>query len=170
MTSHPPIRPPVPRLHSIRSRHDQTGPSVSSQTRCCIRRVHPGATVVHATTANAPAILLQLADFPPLGGVRTVPVRTGVWTSGAGKAREPGGGVHRDGDGGGNSGPVSTSSVEGMERTSSKGQSQAQAQELMVPCVVSAPPSATVPVPNEDTCISDLTDGMNALALDKAQS
>jgi hypothetical protein len=100
--------------------------------------------------------------------VRTVPAPTGVWTSGAGKAREPGGGVYRDGDGGGNSGPVTASSVEGMERTPSK--AQAQAQGLRVPRVVSAPPSATVFVPSEDTCTLDLTDGMNALALDKAQS
>jgi hypothetical protein len=116
-------------------------------------------------SANAPAVLLQSADFPPLSGVRTVPVPTGVWTSGAGKAREPGGGIHRDGDGG-NSGPLSASSLEGMERTPSKG--QAQAQGLRVPRVVSAPPSATVP--SEDTCIPDLTDGVNALAIDKGQS
>jgi hypothetical protein len=95
-------------------------------------------------------------------------VPTGVWTSGAGKAREPAGGVHRDGDGGGNYGPVSASSVEGMERMPSKGHGQVQG--LRVPRVVSAPPSATVPVPSEDTCIPDLTDGMNALALDRAQS
>jgi hypothetical protein len=100
--------------------------------------------------------------------VRTVPAPTGVWTSGAGKAREPAGGIHRDGDGGGISGPVSASSVEGMERTPSKG--QAQAQGLRVPRVVSAPPSATVPVPSQDTRIPDLTDAVNALALDKAQS
>lgn len=118
-------------------------------------------------SANAPGVL-QSADFPPLGGVRTVPVPTGVWTSGAGKAREPGGGTHRDGDGGNSSGPVSATSVEGMERTLSKGQGQAQG--LRVPRVVSAPPSATAPVPSEDTCIPDLTDGMNALAFDKAQS
>ena len=119
-------------------------------------------------SANAPGVLLQSADFPPLGGVRTVPVPTGVWTSGAGKAREPGGGIHRDGDGGGNSGPVSASSVEGMERMPSKG--QAQGQGLRVPRVVSAPPSATVPVPSGDTCIPELVDGVNALALNKAQS
>ena len=118
-------------------------------------------------SANAPAVL-QSADFPPLGGVRTVPVPTGVWTSGAGKAREPAGGIHRDGDGSGNSsGPISASSVEGMERAPSKGQGQAQG--LRVPRVVSAP-SATAPLSSEDTCIPDLTDGVNALALDKAQS
>ncbi len=117
-------------------------------------------------SATSPAVLLQSADFPPLGGVRTVPVPTGVWTSGAGKAREPG--IHRDGDGGGDSGPVSASSVEGMERAPSKGQGQAQG--LRVPRVVSAPPSATAPLPSEDACIPDLTVGVNALALDKAQS
>ena len=117
-------------------------------------------------SANAPAVLLQPADFPPLGGVRTVPVPTGVWTSGAGKAREPGGSIHRDG--GSNSGLVSPTNVEGMERTPSKG--QAHAPGLRLPRVVSAPPSATVPVPSEDTCIPDLTDGLNALALDKVQS
>jgi hypothetical protein len=88
-----------------------------------------------------------------------------VWTSGAGKAREPGAGIQRDGDG---SGPVSASSVEGMERTPSK--AQGQAQGLRVPRVVSAPPSATAPVPSEDTCIPNLTGGVYALALDKAQS
>jgi hypothetical protein len=91
-----------------------------------------------------------------------------VWTSGAGKAREPGGVIQRDGDGAGNPGPVSASSVEGMERTLSKGQGQPQG--LRVPRVVSAPPSAIGPVPGEDTCIPDLMDGVNALALDKAQS
>ena len=119
-------------------------------------------------SANAQAVLLQPADFPPLGGVRTVPIPTGVWTSGAGKAREPVGGIHRDGDGGGNFGPVSASSVEGMERTPSKGQGQAQG--LRAPRVVSAPPSATVPVPSEDSCLPDLADRVNALALDGAQS
>ncbi len=87
---------------------------------------------------------------------------TGVWTSGAGKAREPGGGIHRDG--GGNSGPVSASSVEAVERMPSKGQG------FRVPRVVSAPPSASAaPVPSEDTCIPDLTDGTDALALDQEQ-
>lgn len=111
-------------------------------------------------------MLLQSTDFPPLGGVRTVPVPTGVWTSGAGKAREPGGGIHRDG--GSNFGPLSVSSVEGMELTPSKG--QIQAQGLRVPGVLSAPPSAIAPVLSEDTCMPDLTDGLNALALDKSQS
>jgi hypothetical protein len=83
-------------------------------------------------------------------------VPTGVWTSGAGKAREPGG-------------PVSANSVvEGVERTPSKGQGQAQG--LRVPHVVSAPPSASAPVPSEDTCIPVLTDAVNALSLDKEQS
>jgi len=94
-------------------------------------------------------------------------VPSGVWTSGAGKAREPGGGTHRDG--GSNAGPVSTSSgVEGVERTPSKGQGLTPG--LRVTRVVSAPPSASATVPSEDTCIPDLTDGVNALALDKEQS
>lgn len=92
---------------------------------------------------------------------------TGVWTSGAGKAREPGAGVHRDS--GSNAGPVSTSSgVEGVERSPSKGQGLTAG--LRVPRVVSAPPSTSVPVSSEDTCIPDLTDGVNALALNKEQS
>jgi len=139
---------PNPTLHPTRPSGRNGGP-----------RNHP---------TSAPAVLLQSADFPPLGGVCTVPVPTGVWTSGAGKAREPGGGIHRDGDDGGNPGPVSASSAGGMEHTLSKGQGQAQG--LRVPRVVSAPPSATAPVPSEDTRIPDLTDGVNALALDKAQS
>ena len=49
-TSHPRLRPPVLHLHSIRSRHDQTGRSASSQTRRCIRRAHLGAMVVHEIT------------------------------------------------------------------------------------------------------------------------
>jgi len=82
-------------------------------------------------------------------------VPTGVWTSGAGKAREPGG-------------PISANSVvEGVERTPSKGQGQAQGPR--VPHVVSAPPSASAPVPSEDTCIPVLTDAVNALSLDKEQ-
>jgi hypothetical protein len=105
----------------------------------------------HST--NAPAILLQPADFPPLGGARTIPVPSGVWTSGAGKAREP---VNRDGG------------VEGVERTPSKGQGLTPG--FRVPRVVSAPPSGSATIPSEDTCIPDLTDGVNALALDMEQS
>jgi hypothetical protein len=86
-----------------------------------------------------------------------------VWTSGAGKAREPGGGVHRDNVG--NVGPVS--GVEGVERTPSKGQGLTPG--LRVPRIASDPPSSYAPVCGEDTCIPDLTDGVNALVLDKEQ-
>jgi hypothetical protein len=90
-----------------------------------------------------------------------------VWTSGAGKAREPAGGLHRDN--GSNVVPVSMNNgAEGVERTLSKGQGLTPG--LRVPRVVSAPPSGSATLPSEDTCIPDLTDGVNALALEKELS
>ena len=75
--------------------------------------------------------------------------------------------MHRDSVG--NVGPVSMSSgVEGVERTPLKGQGLTPG--LRVPRIGSDPPSASAPVPGEDTCIPDLTDGVNALALDNEQS
>ncbi|KAI9510492.1 hypothetical protein F5148DRAFT_570825 [Russula earlei] len=113
-------------------------------------------------TTSAPAVSLQPADFPPLGGARAPPVPTGVWTSGAGKAREPGGGVHRDG--GGNTGVVGGM---GMESTPSRGSGLTSGPRL--PRIMSAPP-ATAPPPREDVSLQDLRDGMIELVLDKDQS
>jgi len=115
----------------------------------------------HST--NASTVSLQPADFPPLGGARAPPVPTGAWTSGAGKAREPGGGMHRDG---GNAGPTAAGGSGGMERTPSRGLGLTSGSRL--PRIMSAPPP--VPVPGEDTGVQDLRDGMIELALDKEQS
>ena len=89
---------------------------------------------------------------------------TGAWTSGAGKAREPVGGVHRDGGTG--VGPnAAGGGGEGVERTSSK--SPGPASGLRVPRIVSVPPSASAPVPDENVCVHELTDGVNVLMLDR---
>jgi hypothetical protein len=105
-------------------------------------------------------VSLQAADFPPLGGARAPPGPSGVWTSGAGKAREPAGGVHRDNAAGATTGIVG--GAEAVERTPSKG-------IMFVPGhktsrVASAPP------PSEDSFVQDVTDGLGALALGKEQS
>jgi hypothetical protein len=102
-------------------------------------------------------VSLQPADFPPLGGARAPPVPTGVWTSGAGKAREPVGAIHRDGS----IGPTATGGGgEGVERTASKGPGP------RVPRIVSVPPPASAPVPGQNAFVHELTDGVNALTLD----
>jgi hypothetical protein len=117
-------------------------------------------------TTSAPAVLLQPADFPPLGGARAPPAPTGVWTSGAGKAREPGGGVHRDGVG--NAGPPpAIGGEEGVERTPSKGMGLVAG--LRVPRMGSAPPGSVL-VLSENACVQDLTDGVTALTLGREQS
>jgi hypothetical protein len=114
-------------------------------------------------SSNAPAVSLQPADFPPLGGARAPPVPTGVWTSGAGKAREPVGGIHRDGSTG--VAPTATGAGgEGVERTASKGPGPGSG--LRVPRIVSVPPPTSAPVPGENACVHELTDGLNALMLD----
>ncbi len=107
-------------------------------------------------TTSAPPVLLQPADFPPLGGARAPPMPSGVWTSGAGKAREPGGGAHRD-----------TNSGEGLEHTPAKGIGLALGPKI--PRLASAPPPAPVVAPGGDGLVQDLTDGMYALALGKEQ-
>ena len=81
---------------------------------------------------------------------------SGVWTSGAGKAREPGGGAHRD-----------TNSGEGLEHTPAKGIGLALGPKI--PRLASAPPPAPVVAPGGDGLVQDLTDGMYALALGKEQ-
>jgi len=48
--SHPHLHRPVQPPHSIRCQRARIGQSVSSRTRRCTLRVHPDATVVHATT------------------------------------------------------------------------------------------------------------------------
>ncbi|KAI0299309.1 hypothetical protein BC826DRAFT_996547, partial [Russula brevipes] len=118
-------------------------------------------------TTSAPAVLLQPADFPPLGGgPRAPPGPTGVWTSGAGKAREPVGGMHRDGVG--NAGPpTAIGGEEGVERTPSKGMGLVAG--LRVPRMASAPPGS-VPLIGENACVQDLTDGVTALTLGREQS
>lgn len=87
---------------------------------------------------------------------------TGAWTSGAGKAREPVGGIHRDGSTG--VGPPATGGCgEGVERTASKGPGPGSG--LRVPRIVSVPPPASAPVPGENACVHELTDVVNALTL-----
>lgn len=109
-------------------------------------------------TTSAPPVLLQPADFPPLGGgARAPPMPTGVWTSGAGKAREPvGSAQHRD-----------AHFADGvLERTPSKGLGLAPGPKL--PRLSSAPPPPPPPgvfVPGAEGFIQDLTDGVSALAL-----
>ncbi|KAI9440371.1 hypothetical protein H4582DRAFT_1456086 [Lactarius indigo] len=109
----------------------------------------------HAT--SAPPVLLQPADFPPLGGARAPPMPSGVWTSGAGKAREPVGGAHRDAICG-----------EGVERTPSKGMGLAPGPRA--PRLASAPPPTHITAPGGDGFTQDLTDGVGALALGREQS
>jgi len=91
-------------------------------------------------------------------------VPTGVWTSGAGKAREPVGGMHRDG--GGHAGPSAAGGGGGMERTPSRGLGLTSGSRL--PRIMSAPPP--VPILSEDTSVQDLRDGLIELALDNEQS
>jgi hypothetical protein len=88
-------------------------------------------------------------------------VPTGVWTSGAGKAREPGGGIHRDG------GPMSAGGgAEGVERTPSKGAGPGSG--LKVPRIMSAPSPAPAPnMPTENAGLHDLADGVKALVFDE---
>jgi hypothetical protein len=111
-------------------------------------------------------VSLQPADFPPLGGARAPPGPSGVWTSGAGKAREPGGGVHRDSAG--NAATVAASSGEGAERTPSKGMMLAPGHRA--PRLASAPPPPPAHVPSEDGFVQDVTDGLGTLVLGKEQS
>ncbi|KAN0137007.1 hypothetical protein V8E53_005004 [Lactarius tabidus] len=104
-------------------------------------------------TTSAPPVLLQPADFPPLGGgARAPPGPSGVWTSGAGKAREPVGGAHC----GGGDGVV--------ERTPSKGVGMGP----KAPRLASA--SAPLLAPGGGSgeggfVMQDLADGVSALAL-----
>lgn len=105
-------------------------------------------------TTSAPPVLLQPADFPPLGGgARAPPGPSGVWTSGAGKAREPVGGAQRDAHCG-----------DGVERTPSKGVGLVPGPK--------APRLASAPVLGSggEIFVQDLADGMSALALGKEQT
>ena len=80
-----------------------------------------------------------------------------MWTSGAGKAREPVGGAHRD-----------LNCGEGVERTPSKGVGLAPGPR--VPRLASAPPPAPVFGPGGDSFVQELADSVSALALGKEQS
>ncbi|KAI0306055.1 hypothetical protein B0F90DRAFT_1695669 [Multifurca ochricompacta] len=115
-------------------------------------------------TASAPAVLLQPADFPPLGGARAPPVPSGVWTSGAGKAREPGAGAHRDG-GGSAATPFTGIGGDGVERTPSKGQGLASGSRA--PRLASAPPLGPAHVLSDDGYVQDMIDSVNSIALSK---
>ena len=108
---------------------------------------------------------LQPADFPPLGGARAPPGPSGVWTSGAGKAREPVGGVHRDSAG--NAAIAAPGGGgEGVERTPSKGMMLASGHKA--PRMAPAPPP--VRASSEEGFIQDVTNGLGALAFSKEQS
>jgi hypothetical protein len=70
--------------------------------------------------------------------------------------------MHRDGSTG--VGPTAAGGGgEGVERAQSKGPGPASG--LRVPRIVSVPPPASAPVPGENACVHELTDGVNALTL-----
>lgn len=82
----------------------------------------------------------------------------GVWTSGAGKAREPGGG--------GSAGPMAAGGgAEGVERTPSKGAGPASG--MKVPCMSAPSPPPASNMPSENAGLYDLTNGVKALAFDE---